>query len=233
MYICFQKQVMIVNAMTPKEVYKEIKGEHSSLIQKISEETEKSHRKFIKAIIFPTIYKFRWKSPENNNWNVIMMARYRNERKRPAYIPYLKYETVGIGAYYPKLFDNNVCVFDFRPHFFKRYRERCLIPNGIDSLTFDEQIEHFFLNSGLFGMNFGDGKDDKYIGYTQNGILLGTIIREDNYICVKTYVSIDMLFSNQMETLEYFSESRKHILANPEYFKNRETFFKLDGKIDT
>lgn len=221
---------MIVNAMTSQEVYKEIRREHGSLIQKISEEYKKSYRKFIKAIIFPVIHKFRWKSSGNNTWNAIIMARSRNERKWPAYIPYLKYETVGIGAYYPKLFDNIVYVFDFRPHFFKRYRERWLIPNGIDNLTIDEQIEHFFLNSGLFGLNFGVGEDDKFIGYTQNGILLGTMMREDNYICVKTYVSIDMLFSNQMKTLEYFSESRKHVLANPEYFKNRRTFFELDGK---
>lgn len=213
--------------MTPKEVYKEISREYDSLLQRIIEENNRTRRKFIKAIIFPIIHKFKWKSSKNNTWNIITMARYRNERKNPSHIPYLKYEATGIGAYYPKLVNNDLSVWEFRPHFFKRYRERYLIPNGINNLTFDDQIEHFFLNSGLFGFNFGDGTDDKIIGYTKNGILLGTIIREDNYLCMKTYVSIDMLFSNQMKTLDYFSETRKFILANPAYFRDRENYFKL------
>ncbi|MCD7925161.1 MAG: hypothetical protein LUI85_10870 [Bacteroides sp.] len=47
---------------------------------------------------------------------------------------------------------------------------------------------------------------------------------------IASYGVIDMFFSNQMEGLDYFSDARKHILANPEYFKNRKTFFQLDKK---
>lgn len=40
-----------------------------------------------------------------------------------------------------------------------------------------------------------------FVGYTKTGIFFGVVIKELDYLCVKTYVSANMLFDNQVESL--------------------------------
>ena len=81
-----------------------------------------------------------------------------------------------MGIIYPKNIYSNLSIIDFKPHFWKRYRERQLIPNGLEGISFDEQIKYFFLNSGLFTFDFREGSNkghEGFVGYTKTGIFFG------------------------------------------------------------
>lgn len=221
---------MLVPTMTAEEVCKEIKKDFPDLLVKISVNKENTYRKFIKAVLFPVINHFSWKSQSGNMWNVIMIARYRNERKYPVMIPYLKYENVGVGLIYPKMIPDGISIINFRPHFWKRYHERLLIPNGLDGLSFDEQVNHFFLNSGLFHLDFRKGSNkghEGFVGYTKNGVFFGVVSEELDYICIKTFVSADMLFNGQVENFNSADELRTRVLSHPDYFQKRGSNFQI------
>lgn len=103
--------------MTTEEVCKEIKNDYPAFYEKMLDNKASNYRKFIKAVLFPVIHQFSWKSSSGNMWNVIMLARYRNERKCPGIVPYLKYENWGMGIIYPKNIYSNLSIIDFKPHF--------------------------------------------------------------------------------------------------------------------
>ena len=101
-YLCPNLYAMLVPTMTTEEVCKEIKNDYPAFYEKMLDNKASNYRKFIKAVLFPVIHQFSWKSSSGNMWNVIMLARYRNERKCPGIVPYLKYENWGMGIIYPK-----------------------------------------------------------------------------------------------------------------------------------
>lgn len=79
------------------------------------------------------------------------------------------------------MISDRLSIIDFKPHFWKRYRERLLIPDGLDGFSFDEQIKHFFVNSGLFTIDFrkGSNKDhERFVGYTKTGVFFGVVSKE-------------------------------------------------------
>lgn len=221
---------MLVSTMTPEEVCREIKNDYTLFQERILEEGANAHRKFIKAILFPVMHQFSWMSPLGNKWCSILIVRYRNERKHPGIIPYLKYENLGMGIIYPKKIYSNISIIDFRPHFWKRYRERLLIPNGLDGLSFDEQIKHFFMNSGLFTIDFRKGSNknhEGFVGYTKTGVFFGVVLEELDYLCVKTFVPVNMLFDGQVEHLNSADELRKKVMSHPDYFSGRGKLFHI------
>lgn len=227
---------MFVPTMTPEEICKEIDKDYPAFHEKVVIEKERVHRKFIKAILFPVLHQYTWKSSLGNKWNVILLARYRNERKIPALIPYLKYENKGLGIIYPKHMYGRVCKINFCPHFFKRYRERMLEPNDLTGLSFDEQIKHFFLNCGLFTMDFRENENNgqiHFMGCTKNGVFFGVVLKDIDYICVKTYVPANMLFENQIEVLNNAEKIREMILSSPEYFRTRGKSFHINEDFDS
>ena len=229
-YLCPNLYAMLVPTMTTEEVCKEIKNDYPAFYEKMLDNKASNYRKFIKAVLFPVIHQFSWKSSSGNMWNVIMLARYRNEGKCPGIVPYLKYENWGMGIIYPKNIYSNLSIIDFKPHFWKRYRERQLIPNGLEGISFDEQIKYFFLNSGLFTFDFREGSNkghEGFVGYTKTGIFFGVVIKELDYLCVKTYVSANMLFDNQIESLDSADELREKILSHPDYFQKRGKLFHI------
>lgn len=221
---------MLVPSMTPEEVCKEIKNDYPLFYDKIVDEQNNAHRKFIKAVLFPVVHQFSWISPLGNRWQSILIARYRNERKHPAIIPHVKYENLGMGIIYPKKIYDRISIIDFKPHFWKRYRERLLIPNGLDGISFDEQIKHFFLNIGLFTIDFRKDSNkmhEGFVGYTKTGVFLGVVSAELDYLCVKTYVPTNMLFDSQTEHLNNADELRKKVMSHPDYFRRRGKLFQI------
>lgn len=218
---------MIVNTMTPQELMKEVRKDYSSIIMRIYQEFERNRRVFIKATLFPVKHIFKYKSAQNNTWNVIQMARFREERKNPGHIIYSIYENKGQGAYYVKRILGTVVVFDFIPHFFKRYRERYLIPKGIEGLSIEKQVENFFLDGGMFGVDNRDPKSGEFICYNKTGIMLGWVDPSIGYFCVKTYVHYSMFFASQTKMMEYFADVRKKLAADPAYFREHKNYFKM------
>ncbi len=223
---------MLVPAMTLPEVCKEINRDYPNFYEKIIDEKNRTRRKFIKAVLFPVISHYSWKSKSGNTWKVILLARDRNERKCPAMIPYLKYEkTTGKGIIWLKIMYDRIGKFDFHPHFLERYKERALTPNGLDHLSFDEQVEHFFLNRGLFHLDTSEGANEKrqngFVGYTNNGVLFGNAFKELDYFHVNTYVSSSMLFEQQSSQFRDMEELRQKIESHPDFFIRKGHFFDI------
>lgn len=69
--------------MTTEEVCKEIKNDYPAFYEKMLDNKASNYRKFIKAVLFPVIHQFSWKSSSGNMWNVIMLARYRMRENVP------------------------------------------------------------------------------------------------------------------------------------------------------
>lgn len=209
---------MIVNTMTPQEKYKEIENDYPALYERLAKERDRTRRAFLKATLFPISHLVQWKSGLNNLWTAFIVARTRSDRKDPGFVTYIKYETVGIGALSVRIFKNEQFCFDFRPHFFKRYRERFLIPNGIENLSIDEQVRHFFLNCGMFQFDLTQDSG-KIVIYIDNGVLLGDIDTKLRYVYVKTYVSSDLFYKLQRETSTKIELANRKIFALPDYMR--------------
>ena len=162
----------------------------------------RNRRAFILAKKFPVVVQCTYKSSRNNRWQVILMARSKAEAKNPGCVFLLKYRTShGSGFLYPKFIYNNekeIHVFDFTPHLINRYKERFLKVKENDEICLDDFLVDMIVRNMPLYVSY-DENEMYYTCFIRDGIFLSNQFNPDRYIQWKTFVSQEMLFSNQYE----------------------------------
>ena len=194
---------MIINTMSIEEMQTEVEKDSNALYAKIRHLGEENRRFYIKSTKFPAYKTFKWTSRiTNNEWNIIILARDKKETPHPAFIPYVKYQSYGVGVVYMRPVDERILTITYTPHLFHRYRERYLGESG-NGLTTDEIINDMFI--------LGDYNDDR------------------TRLTAKTFVAKDMLFSSQESVDSEAVEMIELIKKSVQYKTNQKSPYGVDG----
>lgn len=94
-------------------------------------------------------------------------------------------------------------------HLFDRYRERFFKDMTIPKM---EVIKSYIYNNYMFYSDIGP--DNVVYGTVNDGINLGESYPKDNYVVYKTFVSRELLFSDQLISSEFHNEKLYEALKN-------------------
>lgn len=186
---------MIVNTMSVEEMQKEIERDADLLWDRTHRFVDDSRRFFLKTEIFPAYRRLEWNSPKTHTkWIICIFALNRAFRKKTAVLHYALYQSYGLGAVLLRLWDD-MTIENITPHFFSRYNERFLKPNGIN-LSGIDIIEYYMSHNPSSSFDY-DEESSRYVSSINDGIVLGEYI---NGKCLQanTFVSNNMLFKAQI-----------------------------------
>ena len=219
---------MIINTMSIEEMETEVEKDSNALYAKIRHLGEENRRFYIKSTKFPAYKTFKWTSRiTNNEWNIIILARDKKETPHPAFIPYVKYQSYGVGVVYMRPVDERILTITYTPHLFHRYRERYLGESG-NGLTTDEIINDMFIHSSIPTYDFTSAKD-KFVIHIAQGLILGDYNDDRTRLTAKTFVAKDMLFSSQESVDSEAVEMIELIKKSVQYKTNQKSPYGVDG----
>lgn len=186
---------MIVHSMTPEEKFNELKSDLWSIEYDIKTAVNAYGRDMIKLSRSSLMRKcplaprrFKIKSRNHNDWTVVVYMR--GECAMASY-----YVTVpGEKKTYFTCFGSEklrYLVREFTPHFMQRYRERLLLPSGLD-LSGGPALENYMMRTG----NAVDYEDENGINYSvsKHGFVISQFLTPQ-YLLMKTYIAKDDTFS--------------------------------------
>ena len=193
---------MIVESMDHLELKKEVLRDFQKLRgtteDRLTTAYDKERRKFKieKTRSYPKIYPV--KTASKNNWLIFI-------NKAPAQEIYKGFDTMNVCYVVYFYASTGLSVINIAPghlelyygHFFKRYNERMKL--GLNNTL--DAVKKYFANGGfgIYTVVKKDGKDYS-IGVSREGILLGEAKHNREWIINKTFISRDIMRSDQDAT---------------------------------
>ena len=196
---------MIVPAMNPEEIYKEITKDEKCLQRKILEASITFQLEMSRKKIAVAAHTFLYKTSQLNEWRIKFQWKY-NQLKDISY--YLKTtDKIGHVAYLinKRNDGNDFFVVKFNSHFFKRYNQRL----NLELKEPSEVIKHFFKNNDKFKSVATEILEDgtRYITYLFNGgIGVGWEQDSTKTINFKTFIANNTLTEKQQILSKYIEE---------------------------
>ena len=154
-------------------------------------------------------------SPRQNTWIYILT---RTDAMRVNPVLY-QYNENGISAYHIADRRGHKVIVIQTGHFFKRYHERL----HLDIVKPLEIVKHYMRHTDFYKPAIShDSDEDKCLCMTEvyGGAALGYYIEEKNYLCMKTFVSNEMLGKSQRNILECVRNNDPSLLQQ---FENAQT----------
>lgn len=190
---------MITERMTAPEVQREMLADLENVLNYGESKLAKFRRMVIKANKFPVFAYYMFTSKRKNKWMVLLKANNKKEIGPFTKSTAISYYNSNHGCYAAAL--NDISINIYTPHFFSRYAERKKMNlHGVDLML------HYFRNNGNIGFSqkevmLTDGSKQIVIeGTTEEGIVLG-LLKEDDIILAKTFITKDMARGDQIETI--------------------------------
>ena len=193
---------MLVPAMNHQEIAAQIKREHSKIcnttLLRLGAEydRERRKRKIPKEAFYPKEYEI--KTAGKNNW-IIFLHKAPGERKYTgtASLCFLcviyYYSDKGLKAFYQAADD---VIAGFTSHFFKRYNERL----GLNLSNPIDILKAFFRKGMYCTLKMIERNNRPHIiGFGVDGIRLGEMMYDLNYVEWKTFVNRELAYSKQKE----------------------------------
>jgi hypothetical protein len=181
-----------------KEVLRDFQKLRDTTEDRLATAYDKERRKFKieKTRNYPKVYPV--KTATKNNWLIFV-------KKAPAEEIYKGFDTMNV-CYVVYFYGSaGLSVINIGPahlelyygHFFKRYNERMKL--GLDNTL--DAVKKFFANGGfgIYSIIKKDGKDYS-IGVSGEGILLGEVKHNRQWVINKTFISRDIMRSDQDAT---------------------------------
>ncbi len=208
---------MVVDTMTYKEIWSEIRKDYNGIIRYKIVDAEKVFRKKVMAspstLDIIRLKPIHFKSRKTSlNHCMILYSFGKNDYKKNGMLFVLYsyiYREYGIYAFMlsGKNFDTLAV---YTPHFFSRYRERYIKDT---SLSMDEVMEDFFVYNNVCQIK--DVNNASYpnsiFASTKDGVLLGTK-HPDNILEFKTFLPSELLKEQQIDLHNSQNEDVKKYL---------------------
>ena len=203
---------MIVDSMTLREIHKEIHDDIQSIGRTLDNRLALFRSAVLRSHRYPILRRYECKSlVRRNRFFVQMKALKRSDHSDPICEFYCVYDRPE-GLYCALMDAAGKNTFVFPPHFFSRYRERVTGDNGMSGI---DMIHHFI--SRVWGLSLTFIPDEQQgqisswddlfmveevniMGVVPDGVLFGEYV--DNVFLIKTIVTQDMLFENQLDVFE-------------------------------
>jgi len=197
---------MLVPAMTPLEIYKEIVEDGTSVLRTI---TTKMH---IQTLVMKRTNQFKWvetlhlKSQRNNNWSVVI-----NIQPGMKDINfYVKTDDKqGLTAYSVFMMQEIPMLIKYNAHFFKRYRERM----ELEETKPDQVLKKFFKNNVRLTPAYSEKADDgtmMAVVSLPDGLGLGRFSESSPITEMKTFIAHSTLNKGQRELVKMLNEDESY-----------------------
>jgi len=191
---------MIVPSMTYKEMEKEFLSDKENVLRKSHFVYEHEIKRIIvKKKLTNCFYVMQYHSPKKNNWLMIYAIKNHKTMARIVCVCIFN-DQHGINALYPLCLNINKQKFGLAriwTHCIKRYRSRLNL-DIIDPIKITEHLCKNILMNREISFNYeADENGNIYLPIT-GGILLGNYDQENNFSEIKTFISDDLLKSNQV-----------------------------------
>lgn len=186
---------MLIDTMTPKELYSEIFQDWDMLI--ISPDFEKIGLEYDEARMHGNISNdsihalaYELETKKKNKWVFILSkapAEKYNGFKSISLLAYTYYRTeMGLRVF--KIAVESRCLYVYNGHLFSRYNERM----GLGLTSQLEMIKHFFINNGYgVGQLIEKNGKDFVLSVCKDGLLLGELQLQRTWWVNKTFITKD------------------------------------------
>ena len=207
---------MIVQSMTPKEVYRELDADMENITRWWSHKQDELERKALKQTKFPMMTWYEHTTPRKNRYlflSVVFKRKYRNNSILCTLA--LQKTSEGTVVHITKLsYQHLPCKMTFLPHAFDRYCQRAAVKKqGIDL------IKHFFERNHMGEPTMDErfsGKSVRYKGRDNvcscfpEGVMLGEY--KDDVFVAHTFITYEDATGLQREEFE----KKKGMILSPE-----------------
>lgn len=188
---------MITERTNLSEMIDESMIDYYQLWDALDNITKPYKRLITKSNKFPLYFQPKqWKSKNKNNYLIFFEAQTKKDKDRIIFSIVGLFEKKGINAF---MISNQHKIYLYPPHFWKRFRERFLMDERITTI---DSIKRFFKFNGNVSLNLLD--NNMFEGTVSEGVIFGEIV--DGVHIVKTFVSKEMLFDSQKNTMMKASE---------------------------
>jgi len=189
---------MIVNTMNVDEVCHELLLEYDAVVRRGLSLMRIYEQEMNRKHITHTTKLTEYLSPRHNHWLILLMHEGHVTDGSPTLY---QYNENGMMSYSVSHFEKRRRVIIQNGHFFKRYNERMKLnlTKPIDIL------KHYMKYNNIIQPTItNEGVEDKRIVLAEvyGGAALGYFIPEQEYLCMKTFVTHDMLHKTQRNILE-------------------------------
>ena len=197
---------MIVPAMTPLEVYKEIVEDGVSVMKTV---TTKIH---IQTHVMKRTHQFRWvetlhiKSSRQNDWSVVINL---NGITKDVNLYVKANDQQGLTAYSVLMLQDVPMLIKYNAHFFKRYRERMLLGETKP----DQILKKFFRNNVRITPAYSEKAEDGTMMAVMSlpeGMGLGRFSETSPITEMKTFIAHETLNKGQRELIQMLNEDESY-----------------------
>lgn len=208
---------MYTAAMTPEEIDVETNAEVKNILAKTNKMNKVFRRKVLKATKFPVKMTYEQHTVRKNRWVVTLSAMSKGNTMGRTIIKFYCISESAQGKFIyvpipspdrPKGVQRTVI---FKPHFFKRYRERMGAELGGEELV-ARLIGELEVINFVFH-HLPDGKTELMVNFKE-GQGFGESFYNKNVLVVRTFVPKKMLFDDQMPFYEKGLVEREKELAD-------------------
>ncbi|GJG33356.1 hypothetical protein PRMUPPPA20_14650 [Xylanibacter ruminicola] len=184
--------------MTPEEIDHESKADLENILAKRDYKKIEFRRKVLKAKQFPVTMRYEQRTVRKNRWFITMLALSKKNINQPLTSIYCIHESSNGKFVYELSQDDrdNVQTIVYKPHFFSRYKERM----GIEECS--EAVIHKLMNRvGPMTVKFHslENGNEGIVVALEEGLGFGESYRFRTVHLIRTYVSKEMLFNDQIE----------------------------------
>lgn len=189
---------MIVTTMTLPEVYHEVMRDYDSVKRRGNGAMKALESEVFRTKQFVTTRYIEYVSKTHNRWNIQV----RTSREHVGFSYFIRsYDNKGLIAF-NIIEDANRTKYlvKFTTHFFKRYNERM----KLNETNMERLVRRYFkFNSNLDNKmgkitGFDDGTAQTYLPGNE-GVSLGWLDQEKHLLCIKTFVTNEMLKGEQID----------------------------------
>jgi hypothetical protein len=217
---------MIVTTMSLPEVYQEVIRDYDSVKRRGKGAMKALQSEVFRTKRFVTTRYIEYESKSHNKWNIQV----RTTQKDVGFSYFIRsYDTTGLIAFnVVEDINRTKYLVKYSTHFFKRYNERMkLNETNMEKLVrryfkFNSNLDHKMGNIN----GFEDGTAQTYLAGSE-GVALGWLDRQKNLLCIKTFVTNEMLKGEQIDFVkqlrgdapeEAISFPEEHIKESKEKF---------------
>jgi len=184
--------------MNIKEIAYEISNDLINVEKEIDKLMPKMRRKALKMRGKRYYQVFDFKTKKYNDWLVAIDYLKRD----PSWVMFCSYQNnEGYNAVMVITATNSFV--HYSAHFLERYNERFL-DGTLRSKS--DILKEYTLRNNISRLEF-PFKDERFFGCTHDGVVLGYIEKDINWVNCKTFITTDMTFGNQQSTLDMASSN--------------------------